>query len=287
MSLSTQPGDDWTQPEVEAAVSDYLVMLARELRGEDYNKAEHNRNLQALIGRSRGSIEMKHQNLSAVLQELGQPWINGYKPRGNYQELLREVAIAQMMIDRAGVQAAAQAVINAEIRSAPLPERIDEIQIEVPKPDRETMVRQPVKRESVPKLRNYLEIDSRNRALGLAGEEFVYNFEQKRLWEGGRKDLSKAVDHVAVTQGDGLGFDVKSFELDGSPRLIEVKTTSFGALTPFFVSKNELNVSDRISDRYQLYRLFNFRKQAQFFALAGSLRKSCLLEPEQFLARVG
>ena len=42
-------------------------MLEAELRREAYSKAKHNRRLQLVIGRSRGSIEFKHQNISAVL----------------------------------------------------------------------------------------------------------------------------------------------------------------------------------------------------------------------------
>jgi hypothetical protein len=40
--------DHWSHEEVEATVSDYFDMLAMELRGEEFNKAEHNRNLQKL-----------------------------------------------------------------------------------------------------------------------------------------------------------------------------------------------------------------------------------------------
>jgi len=84
--------DFWSKKEVEAAVTDYFVMLANELREEPFNKAEHNRALQQkLNNRTRASIERKHQNISAVLIELGYPYIDGYKPLGNYQELLRLV----------------------------------------------------------------------------------------------------------------------------------------------------------------------------------------------------
>ena len=38
-------GTDWSRLEVEAAVSDYFEMLTKELRGESFNKAEHNRDL--------------------------------------------------------------------------------------------------------------------------------------------------------------------------------------------------------------------------------------------------
>lgn len=64
--------NEWSREEVEATVSDYFEMLAMELRGEQYNKAEHNRNLQNLLNsRTKGAIEKKHQNISSVLVELG------------------------------------------------------------------------------------------------------------------------------------------------------------------------------------------------------------------------
>lgn len=64
--------DFWTQEEVEATVTDYLEMLAQELRGLPFNKAEHNRALQQKLNRrTRASIERKHQNISAILIELG------------------------------------------------------------------------------------------------------------------------------------------------------------------------------------------------------------------------
>jgi len=63
---------DWSDNEVSAIVTDYFDMLEIELRGESYNKAEHNRQLaQILNSRSSGSIEYKHENISAALLDLG------------------------------------------------------------------------------------------------------------------------------------------------------------------------------------------------------------------------
>ena len=45
-------------------------MLAADVAGQPCNKAEHNRDLQARIDRSRSSTEFKHQNISAALQGL-------------------------------------------------------------------------------------------------------------------------------------------------------------------------------------------------------------------------
>ena len=43
-----------------------------------------------MIDRTDGSIEFKRENISAVLGELGFPWIKGYKPAANYQDALFE-----------------------------------------------------------------------------------------------------------------------------------------------------------------------------------------------------
>jgi hypothetical protein len=77
--------EDWTDQQNDAIVADYFAMLADDIAGRPYNKAEHNRLLRPLIGRPRGAIEWKHQNISAALKGLGEDWIPGYKPRFNIQ----------------------------------------------------------------------------------------------------------------------------------------------------------------------------------------------------------
>jgi hypothetical protein len=82
----------WSREEVEATVADYFHMLTLALAGQQYNKTGHRRALmKKLDERTEGSVELKHQNISAVLNELGYPYIPGYKPLGNYQSLLFDV----------------------------------------------------------------------------------------------------------------------------------------------------------------------------------------------------
>ena len=83
----------WSRDEVEAAVADYFHMLQWELSGIAYNKADRNERLRALVHRSRGSIEFKHANVSAILTLYGYPYIDGYKPRGNFQAPLEQVVL--------------------------------------------------------------------------------------------------------------------------------------------------------------------------------------------------
>lgn len=137
-----------------------------------------------------------------------------------------------------------------------------------------------------PQKRDYLAREARNRELGLAGENLVVRLEQYRLTQAGQEKLAADIEHVAVTQGDGLGFDIRSFETDGRDRLIEVKTTAFAKESAFFITPNELDCSRAHSEHYHLFRLFNFRKGPKLFCLKGDLRKQLWLEPDSYRAGV-
>lgn len=276
-------GENWSPAEVEATVADYLHMLTQELAGQSYSKAAHRRTLQLkLDGRSEAAIERKHQNVSAVLIELGCPWISGYKPLPNYQALLfdvvTELVAGNATFDRVAIGAAEQPAV------VPLSADYDELLTDAP-PVRAT---EPAARYRVQRVacqRDYLEREARNRSLGIAGEKFVLAYEHHRLRKAGCARLSERVEHVAQTKGDGLGFDILSFDTSGRERFIEVKTTAFGKETPFFISRNEVDLSVEAADQFHLYRLYEFRRQARLFTLTGEIRRHCLLDAVSFAAR--
>lgn len=278
--------EDWYPEEVAATVADYFVMLEHQFRGEPFNKREHNRHLQAVLrNRSAGAVEFKHANISAILIEIGFPYVEGYKPRGNYQELLKDEVVVYLDL-HPDMVALAQAIVDAPAINFTEPLRIDDIF--VPAPSRERTRATYEKRQ--PSLRilrdvNYLEREARNASLGLAGEKFVLDVEHRRLWELGLKSLAERIEHVAQTQGDGLGYDIVSYDESGRERLIEVKTTAFGSMTPFFASAREVSVSDT-REEFHLYRVFKFRETPKIFSLPGPLRESCTLDPVQFRARL-
>jgi hypothetical protein len=64
--------------------------------------------------------------------------------------------------------------------------------------------------------------------------------EAATLERAGRPDLAHAIRWVSEQDGDGAGYDISSFDPDGRPWLIEVKTTNGWDRTPFFISRNEL-----------------------------------------------
>lgn len=278
---------NWSRDEVEVTVADYLHMLTQELAGQAYNKTAHRNDLKhKLSGRTDGSIELKRQNISAVLLKLGCPWISGYKPRSNYQGLLFDVVAEQVagspLFDRAAMNAAEQPA------TVPLLSSIKKVM--VAPPTMNISAKEPSRkyeRRTEGFKRDYVEREARNSSLGRAGEEFVLYYEQKRLYQLGKKKLSEKVEHVSSTKGDGLGFDILSFEKSGQECFVEVKTTAFPKETPFFVSRNEVEFSKEFALQFQLYRLFEFRKNPKMFALPGAVSENCNLDPTSYLATFG
>lgn len=278
---------DWSREEVSATVADYFQMLDLELRGQAYNKAEHNRQLAAnLTGRSRQAIEFKHANISAILIELGFPYINGYKPRGNYQELLKEETVARLEHSY-DLQAITRALVEGPAIVPGVVPTINDVFVPPPIRDGNARPRTSASpTSSRPRRVNFLEIEARNASLGAAGEAFVLEVEHQRLWESGARRLAEKIEHVSRTQGDGLGYDVLSFEKTGEERLIEVKTTNFGSMTPFFASAHEVSFSEERHETFHLYRVFDYKDTPRIFTLQGSIRESCVLDAVQFRARV-
>jgi hypothetical protein len=97
-------------------------------------------------------------------------------------------------------------------------------------------------------------------------EEFVLEYEIDRLIETLAIDRTLAiqnVQHLSRLQGDGLGYDISSINDDGSPRYIEVKTTSGGFNQPFYMSKNEKHFFEEYEDSAFIYRVYNFNRETR------------------------
>lgn len=278
------PAVDWSREEVEAVVADYFAMFALDLARMPYKKAEHRRALlQRLNNRSEQSIEFKHQNISAVLLDLKFHYLPGYKPRFNYQHLLAEVVSERLPEQRNLLDIAAA---DAD-RPVAVPEVDDILAVLTAIPRSDAKKHKVSERIALPLagMTNYIEREARNRSLGLAGEEFVLNFERARLIRDGRESLAARIEHTSKVRGDHEGYDILSFDKSGAERLIEVKTTKYGRFTPFFASRNEVEVSERNPVSYHVYRMFDFRDRPQLYVLPGPMSATCELSASSFLAR--
>jgi hypothetical protein len=132
---------------------------------------------------------------------------------------------------------------------------------------------------------DFAQRDAANRHLGNLGEQFVFDLERYRLNAAGRDDLAHRVLWVSRDIGDGLGFDILSFDdADDSERMLEVKTTGLGKFFPFYVTGNEVRCSEDISHQYHLFRVFDFSREPRLYILHGSLRELCQLDPVLYRA---
>jgi hypothetical protein len=270
----------WSQPEVELIVADYFAMLMKELAGEPYVKAEHNRNTQKLLNnRSKQSLEWKYRNISAVLARLGAPYIRGYIPAWNYQGALVDAVVAyrrahpelERLFDRF-----VDETVVVELPKLDFSKILDE------RPEPSLVAEEPIVTYGRAVKVNYLEREQQNQRIGKSGEEIALEFERWRLIKAGKESLADKVEWVSQTQGDGLGFDIRSWSENGKDRFIEVKSTKLTKEAPIFFTNTEYAFARDHRDRFYLYRVFNLQKDPKLFMVQGAYDEFCRHTPIQY-----
>jgi hypothetical protein len=114
-----------------------------------------------------------------------------------------------------------------------------------------------------------------NKHIGDLGEQIVLEYEKERC----HPEFADKVEHSAKSQGDGLGYDILSFDLNGNKKYIEVKATTGSASKAFYISGSELERSKLEGENYFLYRLFNLNENnmtADFLIYQGNLSELCI-----------
>jgi hypothetical protein len=265
---------DWTLPECEIAVGAYFSCLQKKLAGQIFNRAQACRSVAKETNRSLGSVDYKFQNIDAVLYKHELPrMMNGIAP--NIQHLLEFVVLDPL--------AEHNSVFETVPEQTPSITNTEGLLVEPPNaapPD----IGDDEPKSQIARQTDYAKRDANNRRLGRGGEKWVVAFEKKRLTEMGRKDLAQEVDPIAERLGDGLGYDIISFDENGAELYVEVKTTNAGIQTPFFITPNELAVSKRKGGSYRLYRVFDFSMNPHAYVLSGALEAKLELKPQSYTA---
>ena len=237
---------------------------------------------QKLNNRTDGSIEYKHQNISAILLESNFPYIIGYKPAYNYQQLLKDVVVSFLGKNEALISSTSDQLINV---GQDINVQIDWEKVLDNPPVINRNLNKDVIREFVPRQYNFAEREQHNRKLGIMGEEFVLNYERHRLIDMGHEDLAKEVEWTSKKRGDGAGYDIRSFLPEKDQELfIEVKTTNSGKYQPFLITDNEVAFSIDRASQYSLYRVFQFKSEPKLYTLDGNLIEHVNLKPKLYRA---
>ena len=101
--------------------------------------------------------------------------------------------------------------------------------------------------------------------LGRAGELLILNYENERLLSKGLNP-AEYLEHSSIEIGDGLGYDICSFE-NGKEMYIEVKTTKGSFWTTLLFTQTEYDVMKEYQEQYYLYRLCDFDAETNFWNL--------------------
>ena len=278
----TEEDDAWKREEIMPAIEAYFEMVAKTLAEEKVVKTQVYRNLEEEGQRTAKSYEFKMQNISAVLALNDLPFLKGLLPARNFQRALEPLVLEYLdknpekrsELVNYGKQRTAQQSLTELLDAGSL--------VEEPAPHYEA---KPARERSYRAVKvDFATREHACRNLGTSGEDLIMAYEKHQLTIAGRADLAEEVEWVAKTQGDGLGYDIRSFTVEYEERYIEVKTTNFDRETPFLITDNEVAFSKDNPDQYKLYRLFDFGKKPRMYTLTGSMEEACVMAPVRYRA---
>jgi hypothetical protein len=153
-----------------------------------------------------------------------------------------------------------------------------------PPPSRSRVVGGPSERsrQGPPEV-NWADIDETKREIGLAGEQFVLNYEKKKLEEAGKSEYLQDINWIAKTNPNA-GYDFESREIDGTKIYIEVKATNYGENRKYMISANEVRKSEELGSQYRLYRVYELDRGGKMYILPGPVKEHSDLEAATYTA---
>ena len=133
---------------------------------------------------------------------------------------------------------------------------------------------------------DYIELQIQKIEIGLMGELFVLRKEKNNLIQNNLIELANKVIHISQDKGDGYGYDILSYDVNGKEKYIEVKTSVTGLNTDFYLSENEMRKMEEV-DNYFIYRVYNFDStnyMGELYIISGkeSLNKYFHTKPSQY-----
>lgn len=107
---------------------------------------------------------------------------------------------------------------------------------------------------------DFKKLQARKTSIGKAGEYLVLEMLREQ-YEG----TDTLIEHVAETEGDGYGYDIRVTTPDKKEIRIEVKTTKESYIDGFYLTPRELNAARQClfdeaskTKSYHIYRVYNF-----------------------------
>lgn len=259
-------GREWTGAELTVVVGDYLAQLEKTLAGKPVDRATHDRSVRFVTGKSGMPVMTKQGEIAAVLSLIGLPVLKDPPPRWTYDAALL-TAVEDAL-------AAKPALLAAAVRPDALfaaPPAIPLIEAAPPRP-------QPPD-EMLARIIQRFDLATRaaeDRFLPGLGAASIVAHEARRLTDHGRPDLASQVRLARA--GDPEGCQVISFDLEGAPRLLVVKTTLGAEVAPFGLTEAEQALARARAESFRVRRVYDLLGEARFYRLKPPFEE--VLHPE-------
>ena len=129
---------------------------------------------------------------------------------------------------------------------------------------------------------DFAKVQKSKNKTGKLGELIVLDL----LTEEAKLKGLKKPEHVSLTRGDGLGYDILAYDSVGDEIHVEVKTSKGKYADGFDISSNEVaasQVKDSVYKIYRVYALNTKTKECKLQVYEGPIAdESCKLVPTQF-----
>lgn len=272
-----------TSQAIRAAVRDYFTLLQAQLRGRRWwLSRDPGAFWNHFVDDHDDQSDLWHGQISAILISHGLPYLTRARPRPNTDAALPEL-VRTYLYNHPIVLELMEHDVFRSVDHVPMVEDHERVSVPPPAGDEIPVASGQEQAQLIAGV-DFLEREQRNHSLATAGQRFVMSFEAARLRANERAAFADGIEHVMADDGDGPGYAIHSYGLDGSDRFIEVKTTCYGRETPFYVSAHEVAISRHYGSRFWVYRVFGFRTQPMLYILQGPLDETVSLEPTEYRA---
>lgn len=285
--------DNWSYEQSELICTYYIEKLKEFIASREPQKqSEAKEFLMKTLNKSSKAVRLKLHHISSILVNSDLPYLEYFKPipraeidliDWNETNILKRILVDEFnKPDFVKLLSALSSKENytTEVESTAViesPPEEDVFEHDVDNAEQSLRIR--------PKI-NYIEREIRNTKLGEAGEAWVINFEKQRLSSLGLNEMAEQVVWASKSIGDGLGYDLVSFDSNGDKIFIEVKTTCLGKYSAFYLTQKEISTSTKLKNRFFIYRVFDFDKEPKLYTINSNLEESLDLVATTFRATV-
>ncbi|MCG8436311.1 MAG: DUF3883 domain-containing protein [Gammaproteobacteria bacterium] len=255
-----------------ALVTSYFEILQKDITDQVSKKMqiakENEEKLQSITDEER---KQYYQQISALLMEIGMPFLDEYRPINGSSSAL-ELALKHFLEKNLKAISAMRKVSMHNDKAVP-----DELEdskmhwVAPPKPLDYRINGMPKALAALHADFDFRAHEYQDTSLYKDAVKFAFAYEKRRLQEVGMKNAASEIERVDDALRELTGYDIASYNDDGSERHILVKPTYYGLYFPFYLTTAELEFAKQSKGDLFIYRIVNFATTRKLFVMREGL----------------